>query len=268
MKTQTTLGETVDSNTEFIENKDDILKTDPDIKIGDATVKYSDISNMYPVNKQVPVKMLIYWDDLCQYTSLGLIDLINKIFGTNEKVDIEHFLTRNNQYINGMNYVYEVFKNVLTKDQINDIKHKFYWNLIEMSLKSSVYESVININTFFNKLTFYFPYKFKNCEKLEMGLRKIFNPSESHQTQFSFAYRTDIGFNDLLKQGNYNSVMTPSAGSTYKYILDNNLKKIDIFSSLDHNGMDDELISLFGKYNRLPKPNYCDLHLFYEQVVQ
>ena len=107
--------------------KDPKLTDDTEIKIGDKTVNYNYITDNFPINKDKPMNILVYWDDVCQYTSFALIEIINCLYKCNAKIDIEHFFSRTNEYSDGMNYVYKLFEKSLKPKQIDQIKQKYYW---------------------------------------------------------------------------------------------------------------------------------------------
>lgn len=250
-------------NFEYKLNRDSELQPDTKIKIGDKEVNFDYITENFPINKDQPVSMLIYWDDICQYTSFGLIEIINTLYKTNAKIDVEHFFNRTNQYIYGIDYVYKLFENSLDKETIDKIRYKYYWKILEMSVKSSLFGSIIKTNSFISRIGFYFPFRFKNCESLKIGLNKhIFN--DKNPNGVTFYYGDQIGFNELLKN-NYNSIVTPNISTTYNYILDNKLKKITIIGTEEHNGLSEETEKLLVKLGNRPKPNYCSISLYREQ---
>ena len=48
------------------------LTDDTKLKMGKNDVSYSDVKKFFSPRKQDPIRCLVYWDDICQYTSLGL----------------------------------------------------------------------------------------------------------------------------------------------------------------------------------------------------
>lgn len=250
---------------EFIYNKDPNLHNDTVIKVGDQETTYGDILKDFPIAKDSPISLLVYWDDVCQFTSIGLIEILNALFKANAKIDFEHFFSRPNSYSNGMNYVYKLFEKTLTKNQIDKVKKEKYWKILEISLKSSIFASLTRINTMIDRIGFYFPYKFINCDSLRMGLNKFFF-NDKKPDGVRFYYQIDREFNSILKDGMYNSIITPNITGTYKYILDNNIKKISIIGPDAHNGIDQELAELMAKLKDRPKPNYCSVSLYNEQI--
>lgn len=249
-------------------NVDPNLKDDTVLQMGDNEITYGELKDMYQVVNQESIRCLIYWDDVCQYTSLGLIEVINALFKTNAKIDLEHFLTRPNEYTYGIEYVYKLFENVLKPQEIDKIKRKYYWKLMEMSLKSTVFNSTVKINNFYEKAGFYFPYRFKNSEVLRAGFKEtIFIKLPLENIKFYYAER-DGGFNDIIKKDCYNSVITPNIKNTYEYIINNDLKKIAIIGPEDHNGITDEIYEILEKYKKLPLPNHCSLNVYTEQIYK
>lgn len=250
---------------EFNVKIDPKLTPETDIKVGKDTVKYSYITENFPINKDVPISILVYWDDICQFTSIGMIEILNSLFESDAKIDLEHFFTRPNEYCYGMDYVYKVFEKTIPKQTIDKIKRKYYWKLLEISVKSAVFASLNRISSFIDRIGFYFPYKFDNCDSLEAGLNKYFF-NDKKQYGVKFYYSTENKFNELLKTECFNSIITPDIVSTYKYILENDLKRIAILAPEDHNNLNDELKDLLKKMANHPKPNYCSISLYKEQV--
>ena len=244
------------------------LKDDTVLQMGNNQVTYGELKDMYKVINQEPIRCLIYWDDVCQYTSLGLIEVINALFKTDAKIDFEHFFTRPNDYIYGIEYVYKIFENVLKPQEIDKIKRKYYWKIMEISLKSMVFNSSVRINNFYERIGFYFSYHFKNSDMLRAGFKEtIFTKIPLENIRFYYG-ETDGGFNDILKKDSYNSIITPNIKGTYEYIINNDLKKIAIIGPEDHNGMTEEIYEVLEKYKKLPLPNYCSLNVYSEQIYK
>ncbi len=249
----------------FIYEKDPKLNPNSDIKLGDDSVKFSYITENFPINKDNPISLLVYWDDVVQFTSIGLIEIINSLYKTNAKIDLEHFFSRPNEYSNGMNYVYKIFEKNIKKDEIDKIKKSKYWQLLEISIKSSIFAALGRISSYVNKIGFYFPYHFVNDNSLKVGLNSSYF-GDSNPNGVQFYYANERSFNSILKDFTYNAIITPNAKDTYEYILDNDLKRISILTPDSHNGFTDELYKLLNKMQRGPKPNYCEISFFKEQI--
>ena len=247
-------------------NRDPKLQNDTVINVGDYKTTYEDIQASYPINKQEPIRLLVYWDDVCQYTSLGLIEVLNSLLESNAKIDIEHFLSRPNDYIYGIDYVKKIFEKTLVPEQISEIKKEYYWNIMKLSLKSSLFNSLIQTNSFYDRIGFYFPYEFAHRHILQQDLTKVFFKGKL-QGKCDFFYATDIPFNRLLSTENFNSIITPNIVDTYHYIINNDLEQISIIGPEAHNGIDDELASVFAKYEKCPKPNKCSISMYIEQLM-
>lgn len=251
---------------QFIYKKDPELNPDTVIYNGKTETTYKNILEDFPINKDVPISVLVYWDDICQFTSIGLIEILNALFKSNANIDLEHFFDRPNEYCDGMKYVYKIFEKTLKPEDIDKVKKANYWHLLEISLKSSLFTSLNRISSFINNIGFFFPYRFDNCDSLRTGLNKFFF-DDKKPDGVKFYYGNKIEFNSILKDGLYNSIVTPDITTTYKYILDNDLKRISIIGPDSHNNIDDELGELLVKLNNVPKPNYCSVSIYKEQIV-
>jgi hypothetical protein len=251
----------------FKENIDPKLKKDTKLNIGDKEFTYEEIKSMYPIHKQDPIRCLVYWDDLVQLTSIGLIEILNSLYKTDVKVDILDFLNRDNENIYGIQYVYKLFKGKLTKNQILDVKKKFYWKLMEISCNTSLYKALTNMSTYYSKIGFFFPYKFENSELLKTGLREVLFPNAGGgQVDFFFG-ENGLNLNNIMKNGAYNVVITPNIVDTYDFIIKNDLENILMLGPNKHNGVTEDIVKLFQKLGKLPKPNYCDIKVFPEQLL-
>lgn len=247
--------------------KDPKLNDETMLPMGERDFSYKELNDICPKHDLTPISCLVYWDDVCQYTSIALIELLNDICESEAIIDFEHFFTRPNEYIYGMDYVYKLFSKILKKEEIDNIKQHFYWNLLTASLKSTVFNSLIKTNSFYNRLGFYFPFRFEHCEELRLGLNELFFP-KSTQNNVKFYYASDnVVFEDILKNEKYTSIITPNVSKTYEYIIDNKIKRVDIIGPEEHNGITEEIYNIFKKYKGLPLPNYCSLNLYKEQIM-
>ena len=254
---------------QFEMNVDPKLQGDTKLNIGENEYTYDQIKDIYPIHKQESIRCLIYWDDIIQLTSLGLIEILNSIFKLDAKVDIKHFFARDNNYIYGMQYVYKLFEGILTKEQINTVKRRFYWKLMQISCNTAMYQGINNMSSYFSRLGFYFPYHFENSDLLKVGFKDRFFPNTGGVDDLVKFYYGEDGYNlnQIMKNGSYNVIVTPNMVETYDFIIKENLKRITILGPNNHNGMTDDILELFNKMGNLPKPNYCDIKVFPEQIL-
>lgn len=252
------------------ENVDPNLKPDTILKMGENDISYGELRNMYPINNCEPIKCLIYWDDIMQFTSFGLIEVINALKGFDmkeETIDFNHFFNRPNEYSNGLAYVFKMYEKVLDKSEIINIRDKYYWKILEMSIKSQLFVSIQKTSSFFDKIGFWFPVTYINCENLKASLQQFLMKNKSIDS-IVFHYGNTESFHQALQSNGYNSVITPDIKSTYNYIIKNNLKRISLLGPNKHNGINDKTYEVFAKYSgKLPFPNYCSVNLYKEDVM-
>lgn len=241
------------------------LKSDTKLSMGENEITYEELSKMYPILNQEPIRCIVYWDDIMQMTSLGLIDIVNALFKLDVKIDIKDFIERSNEYSNGLAYVFKQFENKVSKEDIIKIRDKYYWKILLISLKTTMFNSLQRTSSFFTKLGFWFPVNFENCETLKIGMKQLmFNnkPTDS----LAFYYGNKVTFHEAFKMGGYNSIITPNVKSSYNYIIKNDIMRISIIGPENHNGIDDETYKIFYKYKKLPRPNYCSVNLYKEDI--
>ena len=259
-----------DDRINLIQNVAKDLKGETELQMGENVVTYDDIKNMYPIQNAEPIKCLVYWDDIMQFTTFGLIEIINSIKHietTDKMIDFKKFFNRPNEYSNGLAYVFKLYEKVMTKEEIIDIRNKYYWKILEISLKSSVFASMQKTASFFTILGFWFPVRFEHCEDLKIGLKQLLFTKKSMDA-LRFHYGTEESFHEALSRFHYNGVFTPNIQSTYNYIIEKDLKRIAIFGPEEHNGIDEKTYRIFEKYSRLPMPQYCSLSFYKEQIYK
>ena len=241
------------------------LKPDTIIDVGDQKLTYSELKELFPVKKDEPIRLLVYWDDVCQLVTPPLIDCINTIYGLNAKIDIEHFLDRTNDYVYGIDYCKKIFEKSLPPEEITKFKALFYWKILELSPQTAVLSSITNIGSCITELGFYFSYDFKEAKQLVTDFDKIIFPDRGKHVRY-FTPK-DGAFNKILEINRYNSVITPNIKSTYDYIINHKLERISIIGPEKHNGMELEILKLLAKLGNYPKPNKCELGFYAEQII-
>jgi hypothetical protein len=247
--------------------KDPNLKDDTILKMGDNEITYENLKEMYKVKNHEPIRLLVYWDDVCQYTSIGLIETLNALTEGNAEIDIEHFLQRPNEYELGITYVYKLFEKVLTKDEVDFVRDRFYWKIMQISLKSKIFQSIMSISSFITQIGFFFPTKFETWDQLRIDIHGAYFKDMNPEIIQFYHGKTLDDFNNILKLSQYNCIITPDIKNTYNYIMDNDLERISIMGPNMHNGISDEVYEVFEKFKNFPKPNYCSVNLYEEQFV-
>ena len=83
---------------------DEKLK-DPNLKLkfGNNEFTMAEINNIIP-SKEKKIDLFIEWDNMCQYTAIGLVSLLNELIKENRSIDIKKFMERD-EYPNGIDYV-------------------------------------------------------------------------------------------------------------------------------------------------------------------
>lgn len=257
-----------DDMVDFKMEVDPNLKNDTVLQKGDTDITYGDIKQFMSLQRQEPIKCLVYWDDVCQLTSIGLLEVVNAVCKSDAKIDIVHFLTRPNEYCYGIDYVCKLYENVIKRDDIIALKRRFYWPIMQISLKTLLFRSIVKLDTYFDKLGFYFPFKFETANELKSDFNKIFFKNKGNNgISFYYAQEDKVGFNKLVKQEGYNSVITPNIATTFRDILSDGLGNITILGPDNHNGLTDEMYKFFYKNRKFPLPNDCKVSLFPEVVT-
>ena len=239
------------------------MDLDQKLKFGDGEYSIKEIYNMVD-NSEKSIRLFLEWDNMCQYSVLGLVAKLNEITGEKRRLDFEKYMRRE-EYPNGIDYV----KNVIYKDAdpklIDKIMAKYYDEILLMSPANKILSQLNFLSYNTETITFMFRYNHPALDSLisdiminklnnKVNCNKVILPNEEAEKNF-------------IKSTTYNFYMVPDMGLYYQTLLDNEKGDTAIMSYRTHNGVSKPIMAFYINAffaHGLPGPNNIELNFLDE----
>lgn len=240
-----------------------------------------DIEALFPAFNNSEFRFLIFWDDMAQFTSLGLMDVLNENGMQDDAFNYGtfSFLNRSNEYTNGLKFVQgalEEYKKELidrfrevrnqgfmeeidkreamdieasvkanltfSLEELEKIYKDRYFEIIQHSPFNGILNSIlISLHTI-SSITFVFKHKFEGMKRLAKEFNDTFNVSG--KTHIQVDNLEDNSIDEILLKYVPNVIFACDMGTVWESIVKNNLSKIELFCNPIHNGLTDEYLAL------------------------
>lgn len=194
--------------------------------------------------------MSIFYDDIFQYTSLGLLDLVFEIKKINSPIPINDFFNRGMQ---GNEFV-KIICNLwgVSSEEIDVIEKKYYSEILRRSPLSKNAIPLLNLRKSIRSQTFIFRHKFKEVHNVFDTIRDQYNGADGGYVSLEFDYTDGLSENDYLakvpknRQERFEITVAQDLGAIMSFF---DKRKINgtILSTVKHNNASD--IQLFDAVN-------------------
>ena len=208
--------------------------------------------------------LLVFWDDLIQFTTLGLIELLLESFTDieNKEWDFDNYFYRgyeNSDYIKFIIGLFEKnWNKTLTPEFISEFHKANYEKILLNSPATTLFPTIVRCEALYRSVTFVFRYKFEGMDKFADSTKT------GHFTgRFNFPVKTmymldvDTEREFLLKNGkDYDILMIQNLGRAIEYIDKSKHRGLALVSPYGHNGVHQDFFNvyagLFGANNKGP----------------
>lgn len=220
-------------------------KNHPDSEVIDFCGKkrtLGEIRKVYNNFNERRYNLLSFYDDIFQYTSLGLIDIILDIYNIDEKIPFESYFKRTET--NSLDFVYNFFKGDLSKEIISDIEKEYYEEILLRSPFSKNAQRLYKIRSILESQLMVFKYKFKGLDIYKRKIIETYGKDEyiSFEVDFLNGRTENKYINDLpkIKEKFTDIVIINDASSFVDYMDKKEINDSIILTSLDHCGLTKE----------------------------
>lgn len=238
--------------------------------------KYRELEKKFKPNENKLKNVIVFWDDLIQYTTLGLIDciledkkeIIDKIY------DYDLFFYRKTEDSYYIDFIKKLFKNnfnlELTEEYIKSIELNNYVKILKISPASSFFHSFIRCEPIYNSVLFCFRHYFNGIEDFVRSIKDRFSDKSKIEMRCVTldSYKDETEF--LLKHGkNYNLFIMQNLDNGFEYLEKSKHNGVCFISPWLHNGVPNEYFiassSIYG--NCRFGPYNSELTLFDEGIA-
>lgn len=238
--------------------------------------KLRELESKFKPDERKLKNVIVFWDDMIQFTTLGLIDSLLDHFDDieNKEYDFDKFFYRGFEDTYYVDFVKRLFKEEFNKELENDFIIKFhkenYSKILLNSPASSLFHSFIRCEGLYENILLCFRFNFDGMEEFSKSLNKYF----TGKFKINIRYRALEDFDNdefkfLLEVGGfYNIYMIQNMGKALDYLDESKHYGVSLVSPNGHNGVSDEFfITFFGFYgNNRTGPYNSEITIFNEGI--
>jgi hypothetical protein len=233
------------------------------VKISGKSVPLGEVRKLYETFEEAKYNLFSFYDDMFQYTSLGLIDLLFEIHNINSPIPIKLFFNRRTIY--GKHFVYNFMERYdIDKEEVNSVEEKYYEEILKRSPISPNAEGYFKIRNICQGQLMVFKYPFSVVKKVTRIIQEAFGRSE--YISFEVDYRRNKTEEEYLKtlldsKSSYvDIVICQDAASVIEYIDAHNIMNAHILTPFDHCGLSQELKYVMEFHTNGVGPNNCRVY--------
>jgi hypothetical protein len=239
------------------------------VRFSGKEFRLGDVRKFYEVFDERKYSLLSFWDDMFQYTSLGLLDLLLELHKINSPIPIRSFLTRKAIY--GKQFVYNVMKRFkIDKEEIDAVEKKYYEEILKRSPISANSEGYFKLREICDRQLMVFKYDFSIIKTVSRIVQESFGRNEyiSFETDF-MGKRTEeeyLKFFSSRYPKFFDIVICQDAAAIIEYIDKCHILDTHILTPFEHCGLSNEVKYTIEAYTDGVGPNNCRLHYIKEKL--
>jgi hypothetical protein len=228
-----------------------------------------EVRKLYENFEESRYNMLSFYDDMFQYTSLGLLDLIFDIYHINSPIPYKQFFKRREIY--GKQFVYKTLERFhISKEEIDGIEEKYYEEILMRSPISHNAKSYFKIREICHEQLLVMAYPFKISSRFTRFIQETFGKDEFISLELDYRRsKTEEEYLKLIPKSHYNIfdiVICQDAVSLIEFLVDKGIKNTQILTPFNHCGLSDEAKFTFEAYLEGIGPNNSRLNYVKEEV--
>lgn len=189
--------------------------------------------------------MSIFYDDIFQYTSLGLLDLIFEIKNINSPLPIKSFFERDclgNDFVKSICALWGI-----DKKEVDFIERKYYSEILRRSPLSKNAIPFLNLRKSLRSQTFIFRHPFKEVNEVFDSVRDQYNGADGGYVSLEFDYTNGLSEKEYLENIQKNRLerfeftVTQDLGAVMDFFDKNKIKGTIITMSTHVQATDEQL---------------------------
>ncbi|MGL4949618.1 MAG: hypothetical protein ACRC5M_04490 [Anaeroplasmataceae bacterium] len=225
------------------------------LKFGNNEFTLAEINNIIP-SKEKKLDIFVEWDNMCQYTVFGMLDVINDIIKEKRTIDIYSFLRRED-YPLGLDYLKNVIYPDINPQLIDKVIEKFYVDITAKSPVTAFFNKINLMKFMLNSVTFMFRYDAPNLDSFvdEISKDKFDGKVNCKYVIYNSEEMEIAAIKEFSLKEMY---VVPDMGLYYKSMIEFDKYNTTILSYRDHNGVNPYILAYYFNefvYNDIVGPN-------------
>jgi hypothetical protein len=239
------------------------------IKFCGKQLPLGDIRKLFETFEEQKYNMISFYDDMFQYTSLGLLDLLFDLYNINSPIPFNSFFNRKVVY--GKEFVYNAVKRFnISSEEVDKIENEHYEEIIKRSPVSKNAIGFFNIRDICKSHLLILKYPLTNIDTIIRNIQETFGKDEYISLEIDYCKnKTEEEYLKTFPKNRntyFDIVVCQDVASIIEYIVSHNIKGSQILTPLDHNGLSFEAQYAFSEYLDGVGPNSCKLHYVKEKI--
>jgi hypothetical protein len=239
------------------------------IKFCGKEMPLGEVRKLYEGFEESRYNMMSFYDDMFQYTSLGLLDLAFDIYHINSPIPYKQFFKRREIY--GKHFVYKTLERFhISKEEIDGIEREYYEEILLRSPISHNAKSYFKIRDICREHLLIMAYPFKISSRFVRFIQETFGKDEFISLEIDYRNnKTEEEYLKTLPKSRYNCfdiVICQDAASLIEFVVDKDITNSQILTPFDHCGLSPEAKFTFEAYLEGTGPNNCKLNYVKEEV--
>jgi hypothetical protein len=208
--------------------------------------------------------MISFWDDMFQYTSLGLLDLVFEMKGIEAPLPVKGFFSRDMIY--GKDYITKVLQRFhISPEEVNEIEKTHYEEILRRSPLSHNSEAYFKLRELCSRHLMVFKYPFSITQSFTRHIQESFGGNEFISLELDYTQgRTEEDYLKIiprLKEQYFDIVICQDAASTLEYLTSHGILGSQVLTPFEHCGLSLELKLVMETYTEGVGP--AQAHIFY-----
>lgn len=241
------------------------------IRFLNKDVTLGEIRSAFSAFDERRYKSIVFYDDIFQYTSLGLFDIVCEIYGFDELPPINDFFNRKEIY--GVefifNYLNKKYPGRISLEDILKIEKENYGEIIQRSPLSKNFRPLFKIRELMDAQLIVFKYKFNGVVGFLKSISKDFDEGYCSIEPVYLNGSTEKNFYKTLPKNKLNYfdiVICNDAKSLLDYTIEKDIEETYILTSMNHCGITEEDRVLYEVLLEGVGPNYSNINYLAEDI--
>jgi hypothetical protein len=213
--------------------------------------------------------MISFYDDMFQYSSLGLLDLIFDLRHINSPIPYKQFFNRRVVY--GKEFVYNIVKRFnITKEEVDEIEEKYYEEILRRSPLSHNAKSYFKMREICQNQLLIMAYPFSIQNKFIRFIQETYGKDEYISLEIDYRKnKTEEEYLSSIPKSFYpyfDITICQDAASLMEFMIKHDIHDTHILTPFEHCGLSDEAKFTFEAYLEGVGPNNSILHYIKEEL--
>jgi hypothetical protein len=217
-----------------------------------------EIRKLYDAYNEQKYGMFSFYDDMFQYTSLGLMDVLFTLHNIKDDIPVEAFLKRRIVY--GKDFVYAYMRKYgITRKEVDEVEQKYYEVILECSPVAKNGVGFFKMRTIASRHLMVLKYPFKGVDTVIRQWKERYGKNEFTSLEVDYCgNKTEQEYLESLPKERFmyfDIAICQDGGALLEFINKNKIQDTQIITPFEHCGISEEARYIYFHYTEGVGPN-------------